>query len=254
MCRCVTYLMSSMARRAELQTMSRITELFSVCCFWIFAHLGQTNDERKKNMKQKWNVCLEVTDDKRSIQREFRSITDPVWGKRRGCASGRYRTGSRSLEHVGGQTWPWWINTSADMDWALELKGAGALTHPAGSAPPVRSQSACLRSRERPCSAGRLHSPASAQRWPTRLWWSSSSSAKQSRIGGSTHRHTLYSPLHWAAAAASLCSSRCRHTHLPLFLGFSWLFILSLFLLRGYTLTLWRGQTEHTFQAKYLYI
>lgn len=37
--------MSSIVRRAELQTISRTTELFSVCCFWIFAHLGQTRNK-----------------------------------------------------------------------------------------------------------------------------------------------------------------------------------------------------------------
>lgn len=37
--------MSSIVRRAELQTISRTTELFSVCCFWIFAHFGQTRNK-----------------------------------------------------------------------------------------------------------------------------------------------------------------------------------------------------------------
>lgn len=48
----VSYLMSSMVRRAELQTISRTTELFSVCCFWILAHLGQTRNNNGK-IKQK---------------------------------------------------------------------------------------------------------------------------------------------------------------------------------------------------------
>lgn len=46
--RCNAYLMSSMVRRAELQTISRATELLSVCCFWTFAHLGQTVKEQMK--------------------------------------------------------------------------------------------------------------------------------------------------------------------------------------------------------------
>lgn len=52
-----TYLMSSMVRRAELQTMSRTTEPFSVCCFWSLAHLGHTRnntDKRKWTCVQKW--------------------------------------------------------------------------------------------------------------------------------------------------------------------------------------------------------
>ena len=46
----VTYLMSSMVRRAELQTMRRGTEFFSVCCFWTLAHLGQT--ERREEVSR----------------------------------------------------------------------------------------------------------------------------------------------------------------------------------------------------------
>uniref|UniRef100_A0A0E9UU98 Uncharacterized protein n=1 Tax=Anguilla anguilla TaxID=7936 RepID=A0A0E9UU98_ANGAN len=37
----VICLMSSMARRAELQTISRATDLFSVCSLCTFAHLEQ---------------------------------------------------------------------------------------------------------------------------------------------------------------------------------------------------------------------
>lgn len=57
--RCFTYLMSSMVRRAELQTMSRTTELLFVCCFWILDHFGQTKHNRKKKRKVKL-VCPEV--------------------------------------------------------------------------------------------------------------------------------------------------------------------------------------------------
>lgn len=51
--RAVTYLMSSIARRAELQTMSTMTELLSVCCFRIFAHLGQTDGAEGKKKRKK---------------------------------------------------------------------------------------------------------------------------------------------------------------------------------------------------------
>lgn len=51
--RAVTYLMSSIARRAELQTMSTMTELLSVCCFRIFAHLGQTDGAEGKKKEKK---------------------------------------------------------------------------------------------------------------------------------------------------------------------------------------------------------
>lgn len=44
----LTYLSSSMARSAELQTMRITTEPVSECCFWIFAHLGQTLKSRNK--------------------------------------------------------------------------------------------------------------------------------------------------------------------------------------------------------------
>lgn len=56
--------MSSMVRRAELQTISRTTELFSVCCFWILAHLGQTRNNNGK-IKQKKRVfrSREITED-----------------------------------------------------------------------------------------------------------------------------------------------------------------------------------------------
>jgi len=45
--RCVAYLMSSMARRAEPQTTSRTTELLAACCLWIFDHLGQTRETKE---------------------------------------------------------------------------------------------------------------------------------------------------------------------------------------------------------------
>lgn len=37
-----THLMTSMALRADPQTMSNTTDRVWVCCFWILAHFGQT--------------------------------------------------------------------------------------------------------------------------------------------------------------------------------------------------------------------
>lgn len=51
-------LLSLMSLRVELQTMNKITELFSVCCVWTLAHLGQP--ERKE--KGKTYTVIQETD------------------------------------------------------------------------------------------------------------------------------------------------------------------------------------------------
>lgn len=101
-----------MVRRAELQTMRTTTELFSVCCFCIFVHLGQTW-RTKRQLKSK-PVSVDVN------TRQGQNIAHRVSDKKRGCASGHYWTGNWSLEEMKGRGD---LGGSADIDWTCELNG-----------------------------------------------------------------------------------------------------------------------------------
>lgn len=119
-----TYLRSSIVRSAELQTISITTELFSECCFWIFAHLGQTeNKKTKKAIEVKHESgCKHLTTNKK--KRKFikdQNLAHLVSDKRRVCVSSHYSIESRSLWNDTRR--PQWLGGSADIDWRWTVKG-----------------------------------------------------------------------------------------------------------------------------------
>lgn len=191
------------------------------------------------------NVCSKVMSWQRIL---VKNATHPVSGMRRGCATSRYWTGSRSLEDAGGQRWPRWINRSADINWTLVLKG----TRP--DSPDNFSSSCSITERlsEKYCvtrlcrSAGQPGFGSEEDKTSVIVFFFWSTKHVICRINIDRQKPVTVIPLY---------NSRCHHTHLPLFFKFSWLFILFLALLRNNTLVLWKmTHAEHTIQAKCLYV
>lgn len=142
-----------------------------------------------------------------------------------------------------GRQWPWSVNRSADIDWSFKLKGTSS------DSPSNLSSSCSITERlsEKYCVISFCRSAGQPGL--------GSEVAKTSVIVFFFYKtkyiHVIFTdkaqwlPLH-TTTVVFFCNSRCRHTHLPLFFWFSWFFILSLFLLRNYTLFLWKQYMQNT--------